>query len=174
MILALEIILALIIAAIVVVTVYIYTQETEKVVFYLDKRSKAELVSETPEKICFNIELPYNNLGQDEGVFLDVYLRPYLCQEQYDGALLRGKINLKGKFRDDDYFECMLVPVGQANSLVMRMELTPLKAANAREALLGMPEVDVAVFAEMRGRGPLYRQKLLVTITPEELQAMLK
>ena len=174
MILFLEVILALIIMALIVVAVYIYTQETEKVVFYLDKRSKAELVSETPEKICFNIELPYNNLGQDEGVFLDVYLRPYLCQEQYDGALLRGKVNVKGKFRDDDYFECMLVPIGKADSLVMRMELTPLKAASAREALLGLPEIEIAVFIEMRGRGPLYRQKLIVTIPAEEFKALVK
>jgi hypothetical protein len=65
---------------------FINQQGKENVVFAIDKRTQAKLVKETPEKITFEVEVPVENVGQDEGIILDAYMRPYLCQEQYEGA----------------------------------------------------------------------------------------
>jgi hypothetical protein len=55
----------------------------------------------------------------------------------------------------------------------LKFELTPIKAANAREALLGMPDIDVALFVDQRGRSELYTTKKIITLTSEELKNML-
>ena len=34
--------------------------------------------------------LPYKNTGSSEAIFLDAFVRVYLPDEQYDGALMRG------------------------------------------------------------------------------------
>ena len=52
--------------------------------------------------------MPFTNEGGDEGLVLDAFMRIYLPQEQYDKALVRGKINLKDVPRDDDYFEALV------------------------------------------------------------------
>jgi hypothetical protein len=89
---------------------FINKQGSEEVVFYVDKRTPVRLVKATPEQIKFEMDVPFANVGQEEGIIMDAYVRPYVCVEQYDGALLRGKVNLKDKPREDDYFEAMLVP----------------------------------------------------------------
>ena len=152
---------------------FINQQGKENVVFAIDKRTQAKLVKETPGKITFEVEVPVENVGQDEGIIMDAYMRPYLCQEQYEGALLRGKVNLKDKPRADDYFEAMIAKPHEPYIFVLKFELTPIKAANAREALLGMPDIDVALFADQRGRSELYTTKKIITLTSEELKNML-
>jgi len=167
----LEILAALVILGIVVLMCYARLQGKEKIVFDVKARTPARLTQASPEKICFEVEVPYKNMGTDQGVILDAYVRPYLCQEQYDGALLRGKVNLKNVPRDDDYFEAVLVNPGSGNTLVCKFELTPLHAADAYEALKGMPEIDVALFVDERGRDALYQAKKIITLTPEEFAA---
>ena len=152
---------------------YAHMQPTKNVKFDVEKRTKAKLTSATADKICFEVEVPYHSYGKDESTILDAFVRPYLCQEQYDGALLRGKVNKLGVPREDDYFEACLVPPKTQDALVCKFELTPLHAADAYEALRGMPEVDVALYVEERGRKALYDSKYVMTLTPEELQALL-
>ena len=77
-------------------------------VFYKDKRTQAKLISKAEEKIEFCIEVPYENQSRDEGIFLDAFVRIYLPDEQYNGALLRGRVNHPAAPRTDDYFETAL------------------------------------------------------------------
>lgn len=108
-------------------------------VFYVEKRTPVKLVAATPEQIKFEVDVPFTNVGREEGIIMDAYVRPYVCVEQYDGALLRGKVNLKAKPREDDYFEAMLVPPNMQDTLTLKFELTPLKAKDAQAAAAGMP-----------------------------------
>ena len=62
-------------------------------VFYKGKRTPARLLSKTDEKIEFSVDVPYANQSRDEGIFLDAFVRIYLPDEQYNGALVRGRVN---------------------------------------------------------------------------------
>jgi hypothetical protein len=167
------IIIVLIIVGVLAFGAFINKQGSEEVVFYVDKRTPVKLVKATPELIKFELDVPFANVGQEEGIIMDAYVRPYVCVEQYDGALLRGKVNLKDKPRDDDYFEAMLVPPNTKNVLTLKFELTPLKAKDAQAAAAGMPDMDVALYVEERGRTELYRDKKIITLTREEFQSLL-
>lgn len=167
------IIIVLIIIGALAFCAFINKQGREEVVFYVDKRTPVKLIQATPELIKFELDIPFANVGQEEGIIMDAYVRPYVCVEQYDGALLRGKVNLKDKPREDDYFEAMLVPANTKDVLTLKFELTPLNAKDAQDATAGMPDIDVALYVEERGRTELYRDKKIITLTKEEFQSLL-
>ncbi len=167
------IIVVLIIIGIIALAAFINKQGQEEMVFYVEKRTPVKLVAATPEQIKFEVDVPFANVGREEGIIMDAYVRPYVCVEQYDGALLRGKVNLKAKPREDDYFEAMLVPPNMQDTLTLKFELTPLKAKDAQAAAAGMPDIDVALYLEERGRTELYRTKKIITLTAAEFQGLL-
>ena len=142
-------------------------------VFFIDKRTQAKLLSKTDDKIEFSIDVPYENQSRDEGIFLDAFVRIYLPDEQYNGALLRGRVNHPSAPRTDDYFEARLVPPGEKDHLTVTFEVTPRNGKRtAEEALLGIPDVEFALYVERRGRMELFHNKENILLTREELQKM--
>lgn len=174
MLLVIEIIAGLFLLGLVAVAVFIMMQPKHKFVFDVAKRTKAELTGKTDDKLCFSVDVPFTNEGGDEGLVLDAFPRIYLPQEQYDKALVRGKINLKDVPRDDDYFEALVMPKGGNKTMTVKFELTPMHGASLKEAVSGLPDFDVALFWECRGRENLYTVKKFITISAEEVKALLK
>ena len=147
----------------------------KELVFFKEKRTRAKLVSTSAEKIMFSIDVPYANQGGNEAVFLDAFVRIYLPDEQYNGVLLRGRVNHPKAPRTDDYFEARLVPPHEEDRLTITFEATPRNGKKtAKEALLGMPDVEVAMYVERRGRMALFHNKENILLTKEELQDLVK
>lgn len=169
-----EILLALVVLGVAVVAAYIWMQGDAKMFFDMKKRTAAVKVSETDERLDFEVELDYKNIGKQEATLIDAYMRIYLPQEQYDDVLLRGKVNLKGVLRDDDYFEAVLVPAGTGKTMVLRFEAYAKNGKTISEALANVPDVDVALLVECRGRGALYTEKKYFTLTAEEMRALVE
>jgi len=143
--------------------------------FYKEKRTEAKLVSKTDEKIVFCFDVPYHNKSNCEGIFLDAFVRIYLPDEQYNGILLRGRVNHPRAPRTDDYFEARLVPPGEEGCLTITFEATPRNGKKtAKEALLGMPDTEVALYVERRGRMELFHNKENILLTREEVQKLVK
>lgn len=169
-----EIIAGLFLLGVVAVAVFIMMQPKHRFVFDVKNRTKAELTDKTDNKLCFSVDVPFTNEGGDEGLVLDAFMRIYLPQEQYDKALVRGKINLKDVPRDDDYFEALVMPKGGNKTMTVKFELTPMHGAGLKEAVNGLPDFDVAMFWECRGRENLYTVKKFITISADEVKALLK
>ena len=165
---------ALIILAAAVVGLYIKLQGDAVMRLLTKKRTDAKLDGLEGERLDFSLELPFDNVGKQEGTILDAYMRIYLPQEQYDDVLLRGKVNLEGVLREDDYFEALLVPAGTGKSFVLRFEAYARNGRTIAEAISNMPDVDVALFADCRGRRELYTVKEYFTLTAKELRALVK
>lgn len=169
-----EIIAGLFLLGVVAVAVFIMMQPKHRFVFDVKNRTKAELTDKTDNKLCFSVDVPFTNEGGDEGLVLDAFMRIYLPQEQYDKALIRGKINLKDVPRDDDYFEALVMPKGEHKTMTAKFEVTPMHGASLKEAVNGLPDFDVALFWECRGRENLYTVKKFITISADEVKALLK
>lgn len=170
--LLIKIIIALIVLGIIVVAVYISAQGDARIELQTEKRTPVKKVREVDGRVDFEVEVPFTNTGKQEGTILDAYMRIYLPQEQYDDVLLRGKVNLKGVLRGDDYFEAMLVPSGTGNTLLLRFEAYAKNGKSIAEALKGAPDVDVALFADCRGRRELYTVKRYFTLSGDELHGL--
>ena len=128
------ILVGLVILGCAVVALYISMQGDAKMRLLTKKRTDAVKVSEAGDRLDFQLEVPFDNIGKQEGTILDTYMRIYLPQEQYDDVLLRGKVNLEGVLRDDDYFEALLVPAGTGKNLVAG-DMNALDVANLLKRL---------------------------------------
>ncbi len=169
-----EVLIALVILGVLVVGGYISIQGDAVMRLLTKKRTKAVLDVKNDERIDFSLEVPFDNIGKQEGTILDAYMRIYLPQEQYSDVLLRGKVNLKGKLREDDYFEALLVPAGTGDKFVLRFEAYAKNGKSIAEAMANIPDVDVALFADCRGRRELYTEKEFFTLTADEMRALVK
>ncbi len=141
---------------------------------YISMQGDAVLEKVYADRIDFSLEVPFDNVGKQEGTILDAYMRIYLPQEQYGDVLLRGKVNREGYLRDDDYFEAMLVPAGTGEKFVLRFEAYAKNGKSLEEAMENIPDVDVALFADCRGRRELYTVKEYFTLTADEMRALVK
>lgn len=157
-----------------VVALYIAVQGDAQMRLLTKERTQAVKTAAKGGRLDFQLEVPFDNVGKQEGTILDAYMRIYLPQEQYDDVLLRGKVNLEGVLRDDDYFEALLVPAGTEKKLVLRFEAYAKNGKSLAEALGSVPDVDVALFADCRGRRELYTVKEYFTLTAEEMRALVK
>lgn len=167
-----EILVALLVLAAIVVYLYINMQGDAEMLLEVKKRTAAVKVSESGKRLDFEVEIPFRNVGKQEGTIIDTYMRIYLPQEQYNDVLLRGKVNLKNVKREDDYFEALLVPEGTGNSLLLRFEAYAKNGKTLAEAVKGIPDVDVALYADCRGRGALFTVKEYLTLSAEEMRKL--
>lgn len=168
------VLVALLILAAVVIALYIAFQGDAVMQMLTEKKSKITKGKITDKRADFSIVVPFYNTGKQEGTILDAYMRIYLPQEQYSDVLLRGKVNLKGALREDDYFEALLVPAKTGNSFVLRFEVYAKNGKTISEALKNIPDVDVALFADCRGRRELYTVKKYFTLTAQEMRELVK
>ena len=150
----LKVIAALILLAVVVIGIYILLQGKEEMFFEVTQRTKARLIKRSENKLEFEVELPMHNDGKEEGIILDAFIRVYLP-------------------REDDYFEAMLLGPGVKKTMVVKFELVPEHGVTLKQAVEGMPDVDIALFLDCRGRTALYTVKKIITLHKDELQALL-
>ena len=68
----------------------------------------------------------------------------------------------------------LLVPAGTGNNFVLRFEAYAKNGKSIKEALGNIPDVDVALFADCRGRRELYTLKEYFTLTADEMRKLVK
>ncbi len=167
-----KMVIFLIVLAITVVGIYIFLQGDAKFVFKVQERSCAMRTKMLKERLDFEVEVPCANIGKQDGIILDAYMRIYLPQEQYSYVLVRGKINLKDALREDDYFEAVKVPRGTEKNMLLRFEVYSENGKNIEEAVKNIPDVDVALFVDCIARGKVHTVKQYMTLTAEELRVL--
>lgn len=173
MLFVLKIIALLALLAAIVIAVYILMQGKEEMFFDVVQRTRARLTGRKDDKMEFEVELPIHNDGKEEGIILDAFIRVYLPQEQYADAQLRGRVNLKEAPREDDYFEAMLLGPGVKKTMTVKFELVPEQGVTLEQAVAGMPDVDIALFLDCRGRTALYTVKKIITLNSDEFKALI-
>lgn len=169
-----EALAALIVLAVVGLFIFIKSRGDADMQVLVEKRTTSVKISEDGKRLNFEVEVPYRNVGKEEGTILDTYMRIYLPDEQYNDVLLRGKVNLKDVKREDDYFEAVLVPANTGKTLLLCFEAYARHGKSLAEAMANIPDVDVALYLDCRGRGPLFTVKKFLTLTAEEMRALVK
>ena len=77
------ILVALFVLGCIVVGLYISLQGDAEMRLLTKKRTTAVKTAESAERVDFALEVPFDNIGKEEGTVLDAYMRIYLPQEQY-------------------------------------------------------------------------------------------
>ena len=115
------------------------------------------------------------NEGKQSALIVDCLVKPQLPYEQYDGIAVRGKAEVEGVPREDDYFEAMVLfakgdPHG-SNVIKIKaiFKLTARKGMTLNEALSKMVDFPIEIIYREVGRTPLHFSIARIILTAEEL-----
>lgn len=145
---------------------------TERIVPKAEEMTPFSVVERTGTRLVISATLPFANEGKQCGVVLDAILRVQLPFEQYDGALVRGKVELAGVVREDDYFEAMLIEKQKRADFVLKLSIEGRKGNTLEEAIAHMPDFRVDLIYQETGRIPVHYSKLILKITAAEVAAL--
>lgn len=150
-----------------------------KLFFSLEKNSKlvvhgsnhAPFVLEqiTDESADFSVRVGFENLGGQYATIMDCIVRPQLPFEQYDGVDVRGKAEVDGKPRDDDYFEAVLVAPHSTLPILMKVKLTARKGMGIKTALSHMVDLPLDIIYTELGRYPWKLKKFRIVLSAEDI-----
>ena len=103
---------------------------------------------------------------------MDAILRVQLPYEQYDGALVRGKVELAGTVREDDYFEAVLIQKRERIDLVLKLSIEGRKGNTLEEAIAHLPDFRMDLIYQETGRLPAHYSKIMLQVTAAEIGAL--
>lgn len=167
----LYVILGLIVLAVVFLQLFLAVEGKEKVV--VNTGAAWELDSKEENKLVLKKKLVFANEGKQCATIMDAIARPQLPYEQYDGIDARGKAELEGVPREDDYFEAVLIQRkgGAPDKLDIwaKVALSPRKGLSLEEALARMVDIGVDFIWMETGRTPWKYKKVRLEMTAEEI-----
>ena len=147
-------------------------EKNSKVIVRTEKRTPFALESMTDTDAVLYCSVPFENLGGQYGTLVDCVVRPQLPFEQYDGIDARGKAEVEGKPREDDYFEATLVDSHNTLNLLIKVRLTARKGMDIKTALSRMVDLPLDFIYTELSRNPWQLKKFRVVLTAEEIASL--
>lgn len=120
-------------------------------------------------RLVLSCTVPIKNEGRQNGTIIDAFVRPYLPQEQYDKAEVRGLLMDTKRPRDDDYWEALIVEPGKSVELKVKLLFTA-KSGNILDDLEDFPDMAMDILYETVGRSDWRYEKSRIHLTKEELR----
>lgn len=169
MVMILEGLLVAIVAAILIVWLYLKNRGQEKVVPKLESRTPFEIISRRKKSVTLATTIEFFNAGTQSAMIVDAICHPLLPFEQYDGMEVRGKAEREGVPREDDYFEALVIEHQQGARLVAKVTLTARKNLSLEEAVSHMVDFPVEFLYREVGRTPMHWSIARIILPAEEL-----
>jgi len=145
---------------------------TEVIVPKTEEMTPFSVVERTPERLVIGATIPFANEGKQCGTIMDAILRVQLPYEQYDGALVRGKVELNGVPREDDYFEAALIEKKQRINLALKLSIEGRNGHTLDDAIAHMVDFRMDLIYLETGRTPAHYSKVLMKMTAAEIAAL--
>ena len=142
---------------------------TEVIVPKTEEMTPFSVVERTPERLVIGATIPFANEGKQCGTIMDAILRVQLPYEQYDGALVRGKVELADTPREDDYFEAVLIQKQERIHLVLQLSLEGRGGKSLEEAIAHLPDFRMDLIYQETGRMPAHYTKAMLTVSAQEI-----
>lgn len=157
------------ILACVIYRLFFSLEKNSKLVVHGNDHAPFVLEQLTTESAEFSARVGFENLGGQYATIMDCIVRPQLPFEQYDGVDVRGKAEVDGKPRDDDYFEAVLVNPHSTLSIIMKVKLTARKGMKITKALSYMVDLPLDIIYTELGRFPWKLKKFRIVLSAEEI-----
>lgn len=144
----------------------------EEIVVKKEEMTPFSVVERTEDRLVIGATLPVVNEGEQCGVVMDAILRVQLPYEQYDGALVRGKVELANAPREDDYFEAAVIQKNERLDFVLKLSIEGRKGRSLTEAIAHMPDFRMDFIYQETGRVPAHYCKVILKITAAEIATL--
>lgn len=165
----------LLIAAVVIFLMtffYLKQRGEEKVVPHLESRTPFIIESRDERSMTISTTIEFRNEGKQSAMIVDAICKPQLPFEQYDCMDVRGKAEKKGKPREDDYFEALVLEHQESVYLVAKVTLTARKNLSLEDAIAGMVDFPIEFIYREVGRNPMHFSIARIILTAEELSEL--
>lgn len=168
-------IVAIIVALVVLMKLYIWHLGLENLVAKTDSRSPFVVDEQTDTSLTLSTNVEFENFGKQCATLMDCFVRPHLPFEQYDGLDLRGHAELLSAPREDDYFEAYLVQgKGCKDNLdhaviKAQIKLTARKGMTIKEAISKMPDFNFQIIWLQAGRRVIRYRQVRIDVPAEEV-----
>lgn len=166
-------IIGLAVLGFIVVKLYFSAVGLEKVIVCGANHTPFEVEEQTEDSILVSTKVEFVNEGKQCATIMDALVRPQLPYEQYDGIDARGKAELEGCPREDDYFEAVLLQrkgdTSDRLNILMKVRLTARKGMKLKEALVHMVDLPLELIWMETGRLPWRYRKICVELPAAEL-----
>ncbi len=164
--------IVILVVAFVIFRLFFSLEKNSKVLVRTEKRSPFALESMTDTDAVLYCSVPFENLGGQYGTLVDCVVRPQLPFEQYDGIDARGKAEVEGKPREDDYFEATLVDSHNSLNILVKVRLTARKGMDIKTALSRMVDLPLDFIYTELSRNPWQLKKFRIVLTAEEIASL--
>ena len=151
------------------VAIFLKKRGQEKVVPRLKTRSPFKVESRDEKSVTLSTTIEFFNEGTQSAMIVDAYVKPQLPFEQYDGMNVRGKAEVEGKPREDDYFEALVMEHQQGFNFVAKVTLTARKGMTLEEAVSHMVDFPIEIIYREVGRTPMQFSIARIFLPAEEL-----
>ena len=145
---------------------------TEIIVPKVEEMTPFSVDAQTNERLVLSATLPFANEGKQCGTIMDAILRVQLPYEQYDGAVVRGKVELAGVPREDDYFEAVLIQKHERIDLVLKLSIEARNDLSLAEAVAHMVDFRMDLIYQETGRTPVHYEKAIIMMGADEIAAL--
>lgn len=166
---AFYVILGIVIALIVIVNIFLSIEGNAKVEVRTENRTPWIVEQQTDTSVVLSTKLEFANVGKQCATIMDAIVRPQLPYEQYDGIEVRGKAEMEGAPREDDYFEAVLIQKSESIFIHTKVMLTARKGMKLREALSHMVDLPVELIYMTVDRKPWRYEKVRFLLTADEI-----
>lgn len=153
--------------------VFLKIRGEEKVVPQLESRTPFVIESRDENSVTISTTIEFRNEGKQSAMIVDAICKPQLPFEQYDCMDVRGKAERKGKPREDDYFEALVLEHQDSVYLIAKVTLTARKNLTLEEAARGMVDFPIEFIYREVGRNPMHYSIARIILTAEELAELL-
>ena len=159
-----------------VIKMYFNMKGQEIVIPKVDEHTPFKIESRDEQSMTISTTMDLVNEGKQSALIVDCIVKPQLPYEQYDGIAVRGKAEVDGVPREDDYFEAMVLfakgDVAHGSNVIKLkaiVTLTARKGMTLNEALSHMVDFPVEIIYREVGRTPLHFSIVRIILTAEEL-----
>ena len=154
---------------------FIWKQGDAEFIFETDKRSRLLLEQETADQMVFSFSVPFRNRGSQQGTLMDVFVRPWMPQEQFSAAELTTQVTVASCPRNDGYWEATLFPNEKLESDVAVIKLKfRTSGGDIRQAMDKMVDLPLNIIYQVVARAEWYLSKTMLELPVEEFHAAMQ
>ena len=163
------VILGIVLALVIAVNIFLSMEGNAKVEVRAENRTPWVVEKQTDTSVTLSTKLEFANAGKQCGTIMDAMVRPQLPYEQYDGIEARGRAEMEGAPREDDYFEAVLIQKRESIFVHAKVSLTARKGMSLKEALSRMVDLPVELIYMVVDRKPWRYEKVRLLLSAEEI-----
>ena len=151
---------------------FVLKQGNERVILLSKRKTSFQLTDMNMSSMTLFCDVPFVNKGRQLGTIMDLFPRPLLPEEYFDGVKVDAWAMDIDRPRHDGYFEAIIIKPRKGGTIRVYVTLTG-RNGNILEDIKVFHYMDIDIYYQIVGRTDYHIDKQRIRLTAEEVQAAL-